>query len=339
MSSKRTNRNNQSRPRKRSESPQPNTPGFLQWIPLIVVLCILAFAWSGCHQRSNQPVDETYRNTNSDGIKNQSEAPNSSRANTGKSEQSSRQESKDQQPSDDTSDDNGKVQAPSSLDNNADSSQTADANTQPEHRERQPDGEVSSVPGAKGMIALTFDAGASAEPVPAILKALADTGSHATFFFTGKWVKTNPGIAQDIVNAGHEVGNHSWSHPDFTTLSDDEMLDQISRTEQIMQTKLHINGASLFRPPYGARNSEVRRLVADHGYRVIYWAVDCLDSVKKNITAEQIETRVLAKAKQGDIVLMHCGSQATADALPSLIEALNHKGWKVVTVGELLRHE
>ena len=301
----------------------------------------MAFAWSGCHQRSNQAIDETYKNTNSDPLGSKQET----RDEGSNQKQSSRQDSGDKQ-SDESDDTNKPVQSPSSLDNeasnNSDENQSAsevEPSNHTEHRDRQPDGEVSSVPGAKGMIALTFDAGASAEPVPAILKALADTGSHATFFFTGKWVKTNSGVAQDIVNAGHEVGNHSWSHPDFTKLSNDEMLDQISRTEQIMETKLHINGASLFRPPFGARNDDVRSLVADHGYRVIYWAVDCLDSVKKNITAEQIEARVLAKAKQGDIVLMHCGSQATAEALPSLIAALNHKGWKVVTVSDLLRHE
>ena len=306
----------------------------------------MAFAWSGCHQRAHQAVDETYRNTGHNNNINKSESHGLGRGETEKSDSQPNLSEKSQQQSDETGSNTKSIQSPSSLDDESssiaashDNMPAAETTIRTEHRDRQPDGEVSSVPNAKGMIALTFDAGASAEPVPAILKALSETGSHATFFFTGKWVKTNPGIAQDIVNAGHEIGNHSWSHPDFTKLSSDEMLDQISRTEQIMETKLHINGASLFRPPFGARNSEVRRLVADHGYRVIYWAVDCLDSVKKNITPEQIETRVLAKAKQGDIVLMHCGSQATAEALPSLIAALNHKGWKVVTVGELLRHD
>ncbi len=189
------------------------------------------------------------------------------------------------------------------------------------------------------MIALTFDAGASAEPVADILKALSNSGSHATFFFTGKWVKKNPEPAKSIVAAGHEIANHSWSHPDFTTLNDDEMLDQLNQTQQIFNTQLGTPGAALFRPPLGARNKEVREFVASQGYRIIYWAVDCLDSVKKDITSEQIQTRVLERSGQGDIVLMHCGSQPTADALPSLIASLKKKGLRVVTVSELLQHE
>ncbi len=171
------------------------------------------------------------------------------------------------------------------------------------------------------------------------MKALANSGSHATFFFTGKWVKQNPQAAKSIVAAGHEIANHSWSHPDFTALSDDEMLDQINQTQSIFKSKLGIPGAALFRPPFGARNKDVRRLVSSQGYRIIYWAVDCLDSVKKGITSEQIEARVLARARQGDVVLMHCGSQPTADALPTLISALKKKGLRLVTVGELLKYE
>lgn len=310
-------------------------------MPFTLLLVLAAVLWAGCHNKPADRADETYRGSGnvtgvpSAGKQNNRNERSESRHDSPEPSAASAQDAEKLDPNNPSKDvASDEIDMDKSLDQPLLPGALSHSNSS-----AQPSDEVSNVPGAKGMIALTFDAGASAEPVADILKSLADTGSHATFFFTGKWVQKNGDTAKSILDAGHEAANHSWSHPDFTTLSDEDLIDQLGQTKQIFQTKLGTSGSPLFRPPFGARNRDVRRLVSSQGYRIIYWAVDCLDSVKKGITPEQIEARVLARAKQGDIVLMHCGSQATADALPTLIAALNKKGLKLVTVSELLKHE
>ncbi|MHB1459969.1 MAG: polysaccharide deacetylase family protein [Armatimonadota bacterium] len=347
MSSKKPRANN-TRPRNRSgagsRKPQNSS---IEWLPLVILLIVGSGIWAGCHGKVKQQGNETYRGPGTvelpakpvDQHRNDASEPNKPKSDVQPSHSDSANSATDTNNEHGTFDPKQPLSPVDAGSTTRSSRPDEPVSLETSTRTAQPSDEVSSVPNAKGMIALTFDAGASAEPVADILKALADSGSHATFFFTGKWVKKNPEAAKSIVAAGHEIGNHSWSHPDFTTLSDDEMLDQLNQTQQILMSQLGIPGAALFRPPFGARNKDVRRLVSSQGYRIIYWAVDCLDSVKKNITSEQIEARVLARAKQGDVVLMHCGSQPTADALPTLISALKKKGLRLVTVGELLKYE
>jgi len=191
-------------------------------------------------------------------------------------------------------------------------------------------------PSAK-VVALTFDAGSSAAPVPTILRALAQRGLRCTFFLTGQWMERYPDVALQIAEAGHELGNHSWSHPAFTSLTDEQIREQLRRTEE---TALRVCGRStkpLFRPPFGARDERVRSVAAEEGYLTIYWTIDSWDSVKKDITPQMITDRVMRHIRPGAIVLMHCGSEATAQALPQLLNALDAQGYRVVTVSELLR--
>ncbi len=197
-------------------------------------------------------------------------------------------------------------------------------------------GEISRGSTSSPKIALTFDAGAASQPVDKILKTLSKHGVRCTFFLTGKWIEKNPALCKRIVDEGHEIGNHTYSHPGLTQMSDREIGKEIERTEQLA---LRITGAStkpLFRFPFGARNKRVLETVAGLGYRSIYWHVDCWDSVKPGITPEQITKRVLNLVGNGSIVLMHCGSQATADALDGLLTQLKSRGYQPVTVGELL---
>lgn len=187
------------------------------------------------------------------------------------------------------------------------------------------------------LVALTFDAGSSAEPVPKILRALAQRGLHCTFFLTGQWMERYPEAARQIAEAGHELGNHSWSHPAFTSLSDEQIREQLRRTEEIAQRVCGRSTKPLFRPPFGARDERVRTVVAEEGYLTVYWTIDSWDSVKKEITPQMITDRVMRYMRPGAIVLMHCGSEATAEALLQLLNALEAQGYQVVTVSELLR--
>jgi peptidoglycan/xylan/chitin deacetylase (PgdA/CDA1 family) len=199
--------------------------------------------------------------------------------------------------------------------------------------------EVEVGTSAQKLVALTFDAGSSAEPVPRILHALAQHGVRCTFFLTGQWIERYPESAQQIVAAGHELGNHSWSHPAFTSLTDEQIREQLRRTEEIALRVCGRSTKPLFRPPFGARDERVRTVVAEEGYLTIYWTIDSWDSVKKGITSEMIIQRVMHRMRPGAIVLMHCGSEATAQALPRLLQRLDAQGYRVVTVSELLTAE
>jgi len=224
------------------------------------------------------------------------------------------------------------MQAPQPLHEPSDAVNSLPTATRLEVSSREVD---SGETGAK-LVALTFDAGSSAEPVPQILRALAERGLHCTFFLTGQWIERYPDSARQIAEAGHELGNHSWSHPAFTSLSDEQIREQLRRTEGIARRVCGRSTKPLFRPPFGARDERVRSVVAEEGYLTIYWTVDSWDSVKKDITPQMITDRVMRRIRPGAIVLMHCGSEATARALPQLLNALDAQGYRVVTVGELL---
>lgn len=199
-----------------------------------------------------------------------------------------------------------------------------------------PSVEIDRGSGKRPEVALTFDAGSDWKPVKLILDTLATEGVKCTFFLTGEWVSKNPKTAAKIAAQGHELGNHSWNHPPFTDLKDPAIRDQLRRTEDLVKETLGKTTHPYFRPPLGARDGRVRRVVADEGYLTIYWTLDSRDSVDKGITAQQIRDRVLAGVKPGSIVLMHCGSEPSAEALSEILKGLKSKGLTPVTVSRLL---
>ncbi|MFN3649062.1 MAG: polysaccharide deacetylase family protein [Armatimonadota bacterium] len=196
--------------------------------------------------------------------------------------------------------------------------------------------EIERGAGARPEVALTFDAGADWKPAKQILDTLAAEGVKTTFFLTGEWVRQNPKTSQRIADEGHEIGNHSWDHPAFTKLTEEQIRDQLARTETQIQQATGRTSRPYFRPPLGARDRRVLREVGKSGYLSIYWTLDSRDSVDRGITAAQIRDRVLGKIGPGSIVLLHCGSQASADALPEILRGLRERGLKPVTVGRLL---
>lgn len=186
------------------------------------------------------------------------------------------------------------------------------------------------------MIALTFDAGASPAPTPSILKTLKSAGLQVTFFLTGKWCEQNPDLVKEIAADGHEIGNHSYSHKDFRKLTDDAIVEQLTQTEDIVMRLTGRSTKPLFRPPFGGRDKRVLSVAGQVGYTSVYWSLDSLDAFKKGITSEEIENRILDRIQGGDIVLMHCGSAPTADALEDMIGKLQKRGYRIVRVSELM---
>lgn len=197
-------------------------------------------------------------------------------------------------------------------------------------------GEVTHSDSADSLkIAITLDAGASPAPTPAILKTLKAAGLHVTFFLTGKWCEQNPELVKEIAADGHEIGNHSYSHPDLRKLSDDAIREQLSKTENLIVQLTGKSTKPLFRPPFGGRDKRVLSVAEGEGYTSVCWSLDSWDAFKKGITSQEIEKRVLDKIQGGDIVLMHCGSAPTAAALPDIIAKLQQRGFQIVKVSEL----
>lgn len=197
--------------------------------------------------------------------------------------------------------------------------------------------EIDRGPADGRKIALTFDAGSTAAPVPAILEALREAGVKSTFFITGRFAEQFPEALRQIAAAGHELANHTWSHRDLTALPDDEIADELGRTDDIVRSITGRTTKPHFRPPHGARNPHVLQVAAQEGYRTVYWSLDSRDSVDAGITAGAIHSRVMQRIDAGGIVLLHCGSQATADALPGLLSDLKAAGYRPTTVSKLLR--
>lgn len=202
-------------------------------------------------------------------------------------------------------------------------------------RPRSTRGEFAANPKAVGEVALTFDAAYDDAPLPRILQALENRGYRATFFLTGGFAERFPKSVKRISDAGMEIGNHSWSHPSFTKLSEAQIDRELHRTNDLLK-KITGQEPNLFRPPFGARDDRVRRLVAEEGFSTIYWALDSWDSVRKGITAKEVADRVLSRVRPGDVVLMHIGSAASAEALPFILKDLDERGLRVVPVSDLM---
>jgi peptidoglycan/xylan/chitin deacetylase (PgdA/CDA1 family) len=187
-----------------------------------------------------------------------------------------------------------------------------------------------------GLIALTFDAGTEGGgSAPEVLQILKDRGLHVTFFLSGHWVDHNPELAQQIVADGHEVANHSYDHPDLTHLSDDQIVWELDYTDQVIFDHLGVHSRPYFRPPFGARNRRVLDVAAASGFRSVYWTLDSGDW-RDRATAPLVADRVLRFAEPGDIVVEHVASDATAGALPTILDEFDQRGWKVGTVSQVL---
>jgi peptidoglycan/xylan/chitin deacetylase (PgdA/CDA1 family) len=189
-------------------------------------------------------------------------------------------------------------------------------------------------------IALTLDAGADSAPTGAMLDILAERNIKITFFLTGDWIERNPDLTKRIVADGHEVGNHSTSHPDFRGLDENGMLLELQTMSERLYAVTGMRPAPYFRPPYGAYDERVLRVVIATGYLPIFWTLDSLDSVGDPKSADFLVDRLtntLAPDKRnGAILLAHCGNATTAEALPRILDALAAQGLIVTTLSQAL---
>ena len=183
-------------------------------------------------------------------------------------------------------------------------------------------------------IAMTFDDGPSEALTPKLLDLLAARHIKATFFVIGENVAEHPEIVARAVREGHEIGNHSWSHPYFARMSDDAIRSQLKRTEEAILSAAGIR-PKLFRPPYGSITERQKRWIHDEfGYDIILWDVDPFDWKRPGPIV--IANRILKNTRVGSIVLSHDIHPGTIEAMSTTLPQLQQKGFKFVTVSELI---
>lgn len=183
-------------------------------------------------------------------------------------------------------------------------------------------------------IAMTFDDGPNPETTPRLLKMLEQRGIKATFFVLGSRAVASPNIIKQMIAQGHEVANHSWDHPQLPKIpvaaADKQIADTNAVIEQITGLKIHN-----VRPPYGAMTPALRaHLREKFGSTFIYWSVDPLDWKDRNPTI--IHDRILKNVHPGAIILSHDIHPTTVDAMPKTLDDLIAKGYKFVTVSQLI---
>lgn len=154
-----------------------------------------------------------------------------------------------------------------------------------------------------------------------------------TFFVVGAWVDKYPDSVKALVAAGHEVCNHSNTHPHMPKLSKQEMAKQITECNNKIEAVTGVKPL-LFRPPYGDYSNDVINTVNDLGMYPIQWDVDSLDW--KDPTPQQISDRVLHQVKPGSIILFHNGAKNTPAALPTVLQTLQAQGYSIVPVSQLI---
>ena len=186
-------------------------------------------------------------------------------------------------------------------------------------------------------VALTFDDGPDDNVVP-ILDMLAKAGGKATFFLVGRNVAKQPEVAKKVIDAGCEIGNHSYSHCWFnapTYTADDKVREELVKTQQIIKEKTGVTPV-LFRSPYFKYTHTLFGVIDELQLTAVDACINPAD-YDKNTTSAQVFERVTTKVSPGSIVLLHSYAPCTLQALPDIIKFLKDNGYEIVTVSELIK--
>jgi len=181
-------------------------------------------------------------------------------------------------------------------------------------------------------VALTFDDGPSASTTPELLDILAAEEVPATFFVLGSQAQAFGDLIAREVADGHEVGNHTWQHPDLSALSADQVREEVEHTNEVVAEVTGSEPTAL-RPPYGATNDTVAAVAEELGMAQVAWDIDTLDW--QHHDPKQTVANA-AEATAGSIVLVHDIHDTTIEAVPDVIETLREEGFTFVTVSDLL---
>lgn len=198
---------------------------------------------------------------------------------------------------------------------------------------------IRSVRTTRKVVALSFDDGPGPEDTPRVLDILKAHGAKATFFVEGQAVQARPDLVRRIAAEGHEVANHTFTHPDLPPLRYQQVVDEVERASAAIR-EAGVDQVSLFRPPRGQFDREAADAVRATGHLTVGWDV-CIEKYLAHDDNERAVALALGQVTPGSIVLAHDGGipdrERTVEVLPALLRGLRGKGFEVVTVTELLR--
>lgn len=189
------------------------------------------------------------------------------------------------------------------------------------------------------VVALTFDDGPSDTGAAEVLKILSDRNVTATFFVNGKMVERFPEAMRAIIAAGHEVGNHTWTHRHMMFVPPEVVRQEIEQTDAILRDNGYDRPLH-FRPPFGRKLVTLPRFLARQDRLTVMWSV-AAETFQPDQTAEEIASAMLQQTGPGDILLLHVMFRSNANsraALPVIIDTLKDQGFRFLTVSELLKH-
>lgn len=192
------------------------------------------------------------------------------------------------------------------------------------------------------VVALTFDDGPHPVFTPEVLAVLRRYGVPGTFFMMGKQMEKHPELVEQALREGHTIGNHTYSHPHLRQKRSQDIAQEFERTENLI-VRFTRHRSHLLRPPYGEYNERVCDFARQHRYRIVQWVV-CAEN-RLAPTPEAMAQRVLDKVRPGGIILAHDGTSEdvldrthTVQSLPLIIEGLQKKGYRFVTLPTLLTY-
>ncbi len=190
--------------------------------------------------------------------------------------------------------------------------------------------------GEEKVISLTFDAAWDDADTDILIGILQKYNVPATFFMVGSWVEKYPESVKKFAKAGHEIMNHSDTHPHIDQLSDVKIREELKGCSDKIEAVTGVR-PTLFRGPYGEYNNAVIEEAEAQGMLTLQWDVDSLDW--KNLSPEDIVERVVSRVQPGSIMLFHNGAKNTPEALPQVLEKLQAQGYRFVKASELVHKD
>lgn len=192
---------------------------------------------------------------------------------------------------------------------------------------------VYSVERSDKVLSISFDAAWGAAQTPEILDILDEYGVKTTFFLVGIWAEKHPDMVREIVRRGHELGNHSTTHPQMSKLSAERIRQELKGVADREEMLTGVR-PTLFRPPFGDYNDMVVSVAREEGYECVQWNVDSLDW--KNRGVDDLVRNATRNNKPGDIVLFHNDSKYIVQALPRILKSYQDAGFRIIPVSEIL---
>jgi peptidoglycan-N-acetylglucosamine deacetylase len=197
---------------------------------------------------------------------------------------------------------------------------------------------VASAEPRERIVALTLDDGPGDVIVDSLVDVLRTHGAHATFFLTGRELAESPEAGAKLVAAGHELGNHSYSHPHFFLLAPSRIREEVERTDSLLRAAGQ-RGPIWFRPPYGYKLVGLPKYLASTGRTTVMWSIEPDSYPEVAETSEGIVRHVLDRVHPGSIIILHPwypSRRTSRQAIGPLVDSLHARGYRVETVGTLL---